>query len=354
VWTDFDNDGWQDLVLTGEWMPVTFFKNSNGAFQDVTAASGVGDKRGWWTSLVPGDFDNDGDMDYMAGNLGLNSFYRADAQHPVSIYAKDFDNNGSYDAVPTLFLPASQENRERGEYLVHTRDDIAKQLISFRSKYQNYKSYATAPFEKMFTEEEMKGALKLQANWFSNSYIQNNGNGTFTITPLPINTQYACLNGMLAEDFDGDGNLDVLAVGNDYGTEVSVGRYDACNGAFLKGDGKGRFFQTPMLQSGWFVPGNAKALVKLKRADGKCVVLASQHNDAVKAFAWKRATTIIPVQATDMSAVIRFKNGTSQKRELQYGASFLSQPGRFLNVDSTVKSVEIQNYKGGRRTIAMQ
>jgi hypothetical protein len=353
VWTDFNNDGWQDLILTGEWMPITFFKNTNGTFQDVTATSRIGNVKGWWTSIVPGDFDNDGDMDYIAGNLGLNSFYRASEPHPVSIYAKDYDSNGSYDAVPSLFLPTSQEDGKRAEYPAHTRDDMVKQLISFRSKYQNYKSYATAPFAKMFTEEEMKGVLKLQANYFSNSYIQNNGDGTFTLTPLPTEAQYACLNGMLAEDFDGDGNLDVLAVGNDYGTEVSVGRYDACNGLFLKGNGKGGFQSMAILQSGWFVPGNAKALVKIRGNDGNCLLVASQNKESVKAFAWKRHTNTISLQPEDASAVLLFKSGVRQKRELQYGASFLSQSGRFLNVGRNVKAVEIANYKGSQRTVML-
>jgi hypothetical protein len=111
------------------------------------------------------------------------------------------------------------------EYPVHTRDDMVKQMIGFRSKFQNYKLYAQATIDKMFTEKEMKGALKLQVNYFTNSYLRNDGNGKFTLIPLPLSTQVGNMNGMLAEDFDGDGNLDVLLVGNDYGTDVSIGRY---------------------------------------------------------------------------------------------------------------------------------
>lgn len=352
AWTDFDGDGWQDLILAGEWMPVTFFKNEHGVLKKFDV--GISDKLGWWTSLLPGDFDSDGDMDYIAGNLGLNSFYRASAQYPVSIYAKDFDKNNNYDAVPTLFLPTSQQDKTMVEYPAHVRDDITKQLISFRSKFQNYKSYASAPFSAMFTEDELRGALKLEANWFANSYVKNEGNGKFTITALPMETQTACLNGMLAEDFDGDGALDVLAVGNDYGTEVSVGRYDACNGLFLKGNGKGGFLPATILQSGWYVPGNAKALVKLRGANGKCLVAASQNKDQLKMFAWKGAAQAIPLQPLDASAVLEYKNGVKQKRELAYGASFLSQSGRFLNVDKNVKAVAITDSKGARRTVSLQ
>ena len=351
VWTDFNNDGWQDLVITGEWMPVLFYANNKGTFQDITASSNLGNKKGWWTSIVPGDFDNDGDIDFVVGNLGLNSFFKASEKYPVSIYAKDFDNNGNFDAIPTIYLPTSQADTTRKEYPAHVRDDMTKQLISFRSKFQNYKGYATATFDKMFTPEEMKGVLKLQANYFNNSYIRNDGNGKFTISSLPLETQYSCMNGMLSEDFDGDGNLDLLATGNDYGTEVSVGRYDACNGLYLKGDGKGGFRTLKILESGWFVPGNAKALVKLRKNDGKCLVVASQNRGNLKSFELKKAFGYVNVNPTETSAIVTYKDGRKQKREIGYGASMLSQSGRFINTESNMKMVEIKDYKGNVRTV---
>ncbi|MBD0374761.1 MAG: VCBS repeat-containing protein [Flavisolibacter sp.] len=351
VWTDFDNDGWQDLVLTGEWMPISFLKNNKGVFENSTSATGIAEKLGWWTSIVPGDFDNDGDIDYIVGNLGLNSYYRASEEYPVKIYAKDFDNNGNYDAVPTLFLPASQKDPKKKEFAAHLRDDMTKQMIIFKSKFQNYKSYAEAPFKQMFTPDEMKDALVLQANDFSNSYIKNMGGGKFEIIPLPTATQFACLNGMLAEDFDGDGNLDVLITGNDYGTEVSVGRYDACNGLFLKGDGKGGFSPLSILQSGWFVPGDAKALVKVRSSAGGCLLMASQNKGRLKVFECKKRTGYIPLDKNDVSAVVYYKDGKQQLREIGYGASFLSQSGRFLNTDENMASVEIKDYRGTKRKI---
>lgn len=353
VWTDFDNDGWQDLILAGEWMPITFIKNNKGVFENITASGNTGDKKGWWTSIVPGDFDNDGDIDYIAGNLGLNSFFKASNQYPANIYAKDFDNNGSFDAIPTLYLPTSQQDTTRREFTVHTRDDITKQILFFKSKFQNYKSFASAPFSAMLSPEEMKGALKLQANYFSNSYIRNDGNGKFSITPLPLNTQYSCMNGMVAEDFDGDGNLDLLMVGNDYGTDVSIGRYDACNGLLLKGDGKGSFIPLSIMQSGWFVPGDAKALVKLRGTNGKCLLAASQNKSRLKVFELKKDISYLPLQPLDVSAVITYKNGHKQKRELYYGSSFLSQSGRFINIDKNITAVDITDSKGKQRHVSL-
>jgi hypothetical protein len=351
MWTDFDNDGWQDLILVGEFMPITYFKNEQGKFKNITNSTGTENKKGWWTSIVSGDFDNDGDIDYVVGNIGLNSFYKGSEKYPVTIYAKDFDGNGSFDAVPTKFLPTSQEDTTLREYPVHTRDDMVKQMIGFRSKFQNYKLYGQATIDKMFSEKEMKGALKLQVNYFTNSYLRNDGNGKFTLIPLPLNTQIGNMNGMLAEDFDGDGNLDVLLVANDYGTDVSIGRYDASNGLFLKGDGKGGFATKSILESGWFVPGDAKALVKLRSAKGKCLLVASQNKDRMKAFELKKTIQMIPLQALDVSAIIQYKNGNKQKRELNYGSSLLSQSARFINIDPSILNITIKDSKGTERTL---
>ncbi len=353
VWTDFDNDGWQDLILVGEWMPIKFLKNDKGILKDISTNSGINNQTGWWSSIVPGDFDNDGDIDYIVGNLGLNSFYKASDKYPVKIYAKDFDNNGSYDAIPTAFLPASQTDTTKSEFPVNTRDDMIKQIIGMRSKFQNYKSYATVPFSKMFSNDEMKDAVILRANDFSNSYLKNDGGGRFTLSPLPLEAQYSCINGMIADDFDGDGNLDILVNGNDYGTDVSVGRYDACNGIFLKGNGKWGFKPESILNSGWFVPGNGKALIKLRNPQGKVLVAASQNRAPLKIFQLEKNVSTVILNPGDISARMHLKNGAIRMVNVDYGSSFLSQSGRFLSVDDTVSSIDILNSAGESRTIKM-
>jgi hypothetical protein len=350
VWTDFDNDGWMDLLLAGEWMPLTFLKNNKGILENSTATMGVAGKTGWWTSIQPGDFDNDGDMDYIAGNLGLNSFFRAGEKYPVRMYAKDFDNNGSYDAVPTLYLRTSQEDPVKKEYVAHVRDDMTKQMIAFRSKFQNYHSYAAAPFQEMFNREEMNDAQKLEANYFSNSFVRNNG-GSFEIIPLPAAAQYACINGMVSDDFDGDGNLDLLISGNDYGTEVSLGRYDACDGLLLKGDGKGRFHALSLMQSGFFLPGNAKALAALTAANGGTLIAASQNRGPLKVFRLRRSARTIHLLPDDVAVVFRLKNNSTQRRELNHGASFLSQSARFVRVPEGAIEISVTNSKGAGRNV---
>ena len=351
LFTDFDNDGWPDLVLAGEWMPVTFLKNDKGIFKNVTAASGISDQLGWWNTIVPGDFDNDGDIDYVVGNTGQNTLYKASDQYPISIYAKDFDNNGSYDAFPTLWLPTSQLDQTKKEYPAQTRDDIVKQMIGMRSKFQNYKSFATATIDQLFTKEQLKGALILKANNLKSCFIRNDGNNKFSLTPLPAQAQISVLNGMIADDFDGDGNLDVLINGNDYGTEVSVGRYDALNGLLLKGMGNGDFTPQTILQSGIYIPGNGKALVKLRSSNNKYLVAASQNRGALKLYQLKRDSKIITLNPDDFSAEIKYKNGKVQKQEFYYGSSFLSQSARFLSLSNNAVSVNIFTIKGASRKI---
>jgi len=351
IFTDFDNDGWPDLILTGEWMPVTFLKNDHGVFRNVTGETGISDKLGWWNTIAAGDFNHDGKIDYIVGNVGLNTFYKGTDKYPVYITAKDFDNNGSYDAFPSLFL--KDQDGEMKEFPVNTRDDIIKQMLIMRVKFQNYKSYAVATMDSVITPEMRKGAIRLKANMMQSCYIKNDGNGKFTMTPLPMEAQISQLDGMVVDDFDGDGNLDVAISGNDYGTEVGTGRYDAFNGLLLKGDGKGNFKPLTIQQSGLYIPGDGKALVKLKGAKGNYLLAASQNRNVMKIFELKKPVQTVALQPLDMYAVIKYKNGRTSKQEFYYGTSFLSQSGRFMNIDKTMVSVKIADIYGHLRNILL-
>ncbi|MFI5139792.1 MAG: VCBS repeat-containing protein [Sphingobacteriales bacterium] len=351
VFTDFDNDGWPDLILTGEWMPVTFLKNDHGVFKNVTGKTGISDKFGWWNTIAAGDFEHNGRTDYIVGNTGLNTFYKGTDKYPVYITAKDFDKNGSYDAFPSVFL--KDLNGEMQEFPAQTRDDIIKQMIGMRKKFQNYKSFAVATMDSVITPEMRKGALRLKANMLQSCYLRNNGNGKFTMIPLPVEAQISQLNGIVVDDFDGDGNLDVAISGNDYGTEVTTGRYDAFNGLMLKGDGKGNFKPLTIQQSGLYIPGDGKALVKLKGAKGNYLLAASQNRDVMKLFELKRPVLTVNLQPLDMFAIITYKNGKTSKQEFYNGTSFLSASGRFLNIDKTMESVKITDSYGRVRNIPL-
>jgi hypothetical protein len=349
VWTDFDNDGWPDLVLAGEWMPVTFLRNDHGIFKNTTANTGISNQIGWWNSIVAGDFDNDGRIDYVVGNLGRNSFYRASDEYPMRVYAKDFDKNGIFDMIPSLYLP--DVNGEMKEFPAHGRDDLLKQINAMRKKFPTYKSYGLAEMNQVLTEDERKGALILSANNLQSCLFHNEGNGKFTMIPLPAQAQFSAINGMVAEDFDGDGNLDLVMNANDYGTEPNVGRYDALNGLFLKGDGKGNFIPWTILQSGIFIPGNGKALVKLQSASGKCLLAAGQNRGPLKVFELKKEIKTIPLESSDVSVLLKFKNGKTRREEIYFGSSFLSESGRFLNIGKNVVSAEITDWRGHSRKL---
>ncbi|HRN57293.1 MAG TPA: VCBS repeat-containing protein, partial [Agriterribacter sp.] len=200
LWTDFDNDGWEDLVIAGEWMPLVFLKNNRGKFERLTE-SGIEQHSGWWGSLAAGDFDNDGDMDYIAGNLGENSFYRADAKHPVRIYGKDFDKNGAYDIITTIYLKDEQGIRKA--FPAQNRDEIVRQLPGLKNRFPTYKDFGKATVHDLFTKAELQDALVLEANNMKSCFIKNMGNGKFECHPLPAQAQWAPLYGMVADDFNG-------------------------------------------------------------------------------------------------------------------------------------------------------
>jgi hypothetical protein len=339
LFTDFDNDGWPDLILAGEWMPITFLKNDHGQFVNVTAKSGVSHQTGWWNSIVAGDFRHTGRTDYIVGNVGRNTLLQASDQYPVHITAGVFDSSGAYSAIPSLFL--KDQNGAKKEFPMQGRDDLLKQMISLKKKFTNYKSFAEATMDDILSPEQRKGALRLKANMLQSCFLRNDGNGKFALVPLPIEAQFSALNGMETGDFDGDGNLDVVINGNDYGTDVFIGRYDALNGLFLKGDGKGNFKPLPIVQSGIYIPGDGKALVKLRNKNGNILLAASQNKDKLKLFELKTPAKTIAAAPDDAYAIIKYKNGKVEKQEFYYGSSFLSQSARFIKTDDTMESIVI-------------
>jgi hypothetical protein len=350
LFTDFDNDNQTDLVLIGEWMPVTFLKNSNGKFTNVTDSTGIGNKTGWWSSIVAGDFRHTGRTDYIIGNVGQNTLFQASDQYPVSITAADFVENGSYLAVPSLFLP--DRNGKLQEFIANGRDDIVDRWPALKKKYERYATFATATMDDIVPANKRETALRLQANMLQSCFLRNDGNGKFTMIPLPAESQVSVINGMIADDFDGDGNLDVLINGNDYGTHISIGRYDAMNGLLLKGDGNGKFLPLTIQQSGIYIPGNGKALVKMIGPNRSYIVAASQNRDHIRLFEMNARKPVVKVNPDDRVATLHFKDGRIRKEEFYYGSSFLSQSSRFISITPNVSLIDITNQSGKTRTIS--
>ena len=274
LWTDFDGDGRPDLVVAGEWMPLKLYRNAGGRFEDVTGETGLAHTSGWWRSLAAGDFDGDGDEDLLAGNLGLNATLKASPEEPVRVVAGDFDRNGSLDAVTFHYIDGE-------EAPLHARDDLLRQLLPLRKRFPNYRTFAEATSHEVLTSEEQARAYTLQAELFESSLFENRGGGRFARRALPTEAQLAPVQGMTTGDFDGDGHLDALLVGNFYPTEVVLGRYDASVGLFLKGDGAGAF--TPVLgtTSGFLVEGDARAVETLRTSGGLGVVVTQNDDDVL-------------------------------------------------------------------------
>ncbi len=354
LWSDFDNDGKPDLVITGEWMPVTFLKNTGSAFISINETSGISQHTGWWNSLAAGDFDNDGDIDYVAGNLGLNTSYKATPEEPMTILAKDLDQNGSMDAV--VFCYAKAEDGTRKPFPMCTRDDMIAQLISVRKKYPTYKSFGLASMNDLWSKKDREDAMVLQATDMATSYIQNDGNGHFTIKSLPAQAQTAPVYGMMCKDVNEDGNFDLLLVGNDYGMEPYSGRHDAFSGLYLKGDGKGNFSSTDVTESGFFVNGDAKGLAAIHTAKNEDLLLATENQDSLKVFRENvKNDNVTPkwinLNANDFCADITYSDSKKRHEEFYYGSAFLSQSSRKMRIDKNTVKIIITDFKGNKREI---
>jgi hypothetical protein len=344
LWTDYDNDGWIDLMVTGEFMLLNFFHNENGKLVNRTEASGIQHSSGWWNSLVGGDFDQDGDIDYLAGNLGLNTRFHASPKEPLCIYARDYDNNGRIDPIMCYYVQGKN-------YIAHSRDDIVEQINAMGARFRTYEDYAGATFDQSFLPEEISTAYVVKSENFASCYIENLGNGSFELQPLPVEAQFAPIYGMTAGDFDHDGYLDVLAVGNFYYPEVSTGRYDASIGLYLKGDGKGQFKPINVVESGFFADRDAKGMARIRTVNDKSLFLVANNGDRMDVFEIGDQAETIKAQDYDAYAIVNLKHGKSYKQEFYYGSTYLSHTSRSFTITEEVESVEIYDYSGKSRTL---
>jgi hypothetical protein len=323
LWTDIDNDTWPDLMLAGEFMPITVFKNDKGSRLTPLKMPTLEKAVGFWNSLTPGDFDNDGDLDYIAGNLGLNSRLQASASHPVSVYAADYDKNGTLDPILSFF------NGET-EYPVHPRDVLTDQVPSFKKKMTSYASYGKMKLSDLLDNEQQKQAIHKQATYCSSAYIENRA-GTLMLHELPIEAQFSTVFGTVANDLNHDGNLDILLTGNDYSTEILSGWQDAGLGLCLLGDGHGHFKPLSPAQSGFIVDGDAKSLASVLLANGQLYYVATQNNGPVRIFAETTGRARYErIMATDTSTELVKATGLKRKIEYSWGGGYLSQSSRVV------------------------
>ena len=276
VWRDVDGDGRLDLVVVGEWMPITVFRNMGGGRLKHLVVPGLEKSNGWWNRIVAGDFTGHGRTDFIVGNLGLNGRLHATAQRPVTMYVKDFSGNGAVEQIVSCFDGDAS-------YPLAMRDELLKALPALKSRYPSYKSYARQTVADIFTPKELSDAVLKTAYTFASSLVRNNGDGSFTVVPLPDEAQLAPVYGILATDIDHDGHMDLVLGGNFEGFRPQIGAMSASYGLVLRGDGTGSFTPVRSPESGFSVPGQTRDIKRVRTANGELIVVA-RNNDRPLVF----------------------------------------------------------------------
>lgn len=347
TWSDVNQDGLVDLIVVGELMEISIFLN-DGLNLKKASDTGLENYLGWWNSIVPGDFDQDGDTDFVIGNLGKNNAHHPTEERPLKIYAKDFDQNGSVD--PVTFAYYKGKDGQFNSFPSHFWDDLYGQSPLFRKKFERYKAYALSTENDLFTEEEKEGALILIGNYDQSSWIENLGDGKFKMHALPIEAQISPVNGIVVDDINSDGFSDILLIGNDYGNEIFIGRLDASVGLLLLGNGEGSFQAVSPRKSNFIVPGDGKALVKMISSTGNPLFIASQNRDSLKVYesvnANQTSQITPPLEAMALEATL--ENGKVQRYETSLGAGFLSQSSRQISLPSGLIKLIMIDYNGMR------
>ncbi len=268
--TDLDQDGWPDLVVVGEWMPIRTFMNRAGRLEE-TFSEALAQTSGWWNTVIANDMDNDGDPDLIAGNQGMNNTFRATPQTPVQLYYADFDENGSVDPVLTYYIDGESQ-------VAFSRDELVGQMVSLRKKFPSYAAYAQAGLSDILTKEQKQSADTLTATCFESLYVQNQGNGSFTYQPLPIEAQFSPVFAIQATKINGDSLPDLVLGGNLTNTRVSTGRYDANHGMILLGQDTG-FRYEPPARTGISTTGDVRDIVRINDQ-----LFFSRNNDSLLVY----------------------------------------------------------------------
>ncbi len=283
VWADVDGDSYPDLVLVGDWMPITILKNKAGkGFERMTSET-LDKSGGWWNAIRPADLDGDGDLDFVVGNLGLNSRMVASADEPAHLYGNDFDRNGAYEQVMTCYRKGL--DGQSRECLMVLKPDLQKRIPSIKTKYIKHTDYAKAGFEDIFSSQQREGMTVQTVHTAETSILINDGKGQFTLKPLPIDAQTSLVQAIQTGDYNGDGKLDILLAGNFFDVLPEIGRYDANYGLLLTGDGKLNFRAAKPTQTGFFVRGQVRRMQTARGANGQSYIVLAKNNDRAQVFA---------------------------------------------------------------------
>ncbi|MEO6498343.1 MAG: FG-GAP-like repeat-containing protein, partial [Mucilaginibacter sp.] len=274
LWTDIDNDGKSELVITGDWMPLTLFKYEQGQLKKVQE---IANSSGWWNCLALADINGDGKPALIAGNNGLNSKIKADKQHPATLFVSDFDNNGSVECIPVYYKTDGKA------YPFNLYGDVIGQMPGLKKTFLQYSQYAGASIEKMFTPSQLEKSEKHTVEQSQSCIFYNDGKGNFTMQPLPQHAQFAPMFAALCTDLNGDGKKDIFMAGNFYGLKPEVGRYDASYGVALMANAKGTFDYKRPLETGLFIKGEVRDIKTITTPAGECIIVA-RNNEPLEIY----------------------------------------------------------------------
>lgn len=274
--TDYDGDGKPDFFAVGEWGGIGLYRNTGNAFEKVSESSGLGDLKGWWFSVTQTDTNKDGLPDYVVGNVGLNTKFKASEEKPFKVYANDFDSNGTLDVV------LSQPYKEK--YVpVRGRECSSEQMPFLAKKYETYSAFANASIDEIFGEE-LNESLALEVNEFRSVLLINKGADGFEVKPLPNQAQTFPLLSTISKDLDGDGLDELILAGNIYNTEVETPRWDGGTGMILKSDGQENYYASQSDETGIFLSGNVKDLQWLSTENYGELLMAIRNNGPISVF----------------------------------------------------------------------
>jgi len=349
LWSDADGDGKMDLFVTKEWGNIEVFKNDGKKLSKIKTA--LDDFKGWWNSIISSDLDNDGDLDYVAGNFGTNSFLHATNEEPLNVYAKDFDNNFSLDVIFSHWI-VDQVGGTKKEFPLAGRDLLLREMSIMKERFPNYASYAKTDMSQLFAADQMKDAYKASANFLKSVWIENKGNFKFAIHELPTELQVAPIFGILTSDLNKDGWVDLIFTGNEYSMSPYLGRQDALNGMVLLNKGKGKFSPLSIAQSGFYTPANGRAMAELV-VNGKASIVVGQNRDFMKLFQQQLKSELpIKILEQETHVIIYYKNGAKRKEEYPFGQGFLSQSTRYVHLSPGIKSIHV--FAGNTKTRTIQ